>query len=82
VKAFAASTAGLVSAAAAVGLPALVGLAVLAVMVIGVLCWIIANSSRTENTVALITAARPLDPSPRKEGPRNPGSQRRRRQQQ
>jgi hypothetical protein len=74
VKTLGASIAGLLSAAAAAGLPALIGLAVLATAVIGVLCWIIANRARTENTVALITATRPLDP-----GPRNPVPKRRRR---
>jgi hypothetical protein len=74
VKTLGVSIAGLLSAAVAAGLPALIGLAALALTVIGVLCWILANRDRTENAVALITATRPLEP-----GPRNPVPKRRQR---
>lgn len=50
--------AGLVSAVAAAGRPALAGLGVLILLLVGMLCWVIASRPRTQNVVALIRATR------------------------
>jgi hypothetical protein len=62
-----------VTAVASAGPPALAGLEILAALLLGALCWIIANRSRTENTVTLITARAMVGPArhPRRMG--NPG---------
>jgi hypothetical protein len=54
-----AAAGGLISTAVAAGTPIFIALAVLILVMVGVLCWIVANSGRTINTVALITATRP-----------------------
>lgn len=61
--------AGLVSAAAGVGPYALAGVGILLLTAVAVSCWIVCDSGRTSNAVALITAARgesvmPPDPKP------------------
>jgi hypothetical protein len=58
VKTLTATAGGVLSVLAAVGIPAVLGVAGLAVFIIGMLCWIVSNRSRTENAVALITATR------------------------
>lgn len=66
-KATTVTAGGALSAIATLGTPALVGIACLALVISGMLCWIISNRSRTENAVALITATRrvsdPADPN-------------------
>lgn len=49
---------GLVSAVAAAGRPALVGVGVLLVLLVGVLCWVLADTARTARMVRLIRAVR------------------------
>jgi len=49
---------GIITAAAAAGQHAMVGLGALLVAAIGVTCWVINNSARTQNAVAIIRAAR------------------------
>ena len=51
-------SASLIGAVAALGRPVLAGLGVLALIVVGAGCWVLANRSRTRNAVAIINAAR------------------------
>ena len=49
---------GALAAGAAASTPVLVLTGIVIFALIGVACWVIANRRRTENTVAIITAAR------------------------
>lgn len=54
----AASTSGVVTAIAAVGQPALAGLAILLILLLGTFCWAVTNTTRTRNVVSIIIALR------------------------
>ena len=49
---------GLVTAAAAAGQQALIGVGVIALLLLILLCWTVSNGSRTKNLVSIIVALR------------------------
>ena len=52
------TVASMISAVAAAGRPALLGLGILALLLLALTGWVIASKARTANTVAIIAATR------------------------